>query len=106
MDLWHSHGHTAADRRNREQRLQSVRLEAHGTACPANGLVRYMVDGRWSAHEERQRQHRNDAEYADTDMGLTPTHRFNEILQNRRPYGASEVVARRRNRDRNAATSS
>ena len=45
----------------------------------------------------------SDAEHAEADVGLAPADRLDEVLDDRRPDRAGEVVAARADRDRDAA---
>ena len=59
--------------------------------------------GRPAAHEERQRRHDDGAEHAQADVGLAPADGLDEVLDDRRPDRAGDVVAAGADRDRDAA---
>ena len=59
---------------------------------------------RWPLPQaQRERQHGREAEDADSEVGLAPADRFDEVLHDRRPDRAAEVVAARADRNRDAA---
>jgi hypothetical protein len=56
-----------------------------------------------AAQQRRQRQHDHGAECAQPQVGVAPADGLDEVLHDRWPYGAGEVVAAGANRHRNAA---
>ena len=105
VNLRHRHRHAAADPCNHQQRLQGRRRDrALGLAlrqCRTCRPIVVMDDA--AAHEERERHDRGEKEYADAGMRCAPAFRGDEVLHHRWPDRAGEIIARRRDRDGNAA---
>ena len=109
VDLRHRHRDAAGDAGDAEQRLRVVHAQAErrGSTPAAPALERVAVAGRCSRrtrpHQQREQRHRHDAEDAEADVGLAPADDLDEVLHDRRPDRAGEVVAARADRDRDAA---
>jgi hypothetical protein len=95
-----------ADSRNAKQNLQRVRRNSELRALGAGGERadrRDLLHRRRAPQYEKQRQHRRDADEPDADMRQPPAGGRDKILQDRRPHGAGEIIARRADRDRDPA---
>ncbi len=95
----------ALQRRGREsERALRDRRGDRLPAAPARtGAAGGSVRGRTAAQHQRERQHRQQAEHADADVGLAPARAVDEVLQDRRPHGARQVVAAHADRHGDAA---
>ncbi len=106
MHLRHRHRDAAGEPGDDEQRLQRARgqPERMRRARRRHGApVRMIRERRLPAQQQRERQHARDAEDADADIRGSPAGAADEVLDDRRPHGAGEVVAARDDRDRDAA---
>ena len=106
MDLRHRHGDAASDARDREQDLQRVRLQGdrtgrEGVTGDPAGLGQRPL--RATAQDPSEGQDQADACQPDRDQRLAPPDRADEMLDDRRPKRAREVIAGRDERDRDAA---
>ena len=78
-----------------QQTHQRVRRDAERIALPGRGraVVARRLRGRRAEHQERQRQDRRDADDADRHLRRTPALGGDEVLHQRRPDDAGEIVA-------------
>ncbi|SHJ87882.1 hypothetical protein SAMN02745194_03626 [Roseomonas rosea] len=103
MHLRHRHRHAAGQAGQHQQRLQ----RALGNTQPRQPARRLRpapggLHGRRPPQGERQRQHGHHAEQPDADMRRPPAVGGDEMLQDRRPDGAGEVVPAGAERHRDA----
>ena len=90
---------------NSEKRLERVRRHAERAlhAPHLGGGLRRLVDGRSALQDERQGQHGRHADEAEAEIGVAPADARDEVLLDRRPDRARNIVAGGRDRDRGAS---
>ena len=109
VHLRHRHRDAAGDAGDAEQRLRRVHatgrtaaVDGDRRAGPGDARDRHRRR-RPGAHQEREQRHRHAAEDAHADVGLAPADALDEVLDDRRPDRAGDVVAAGADRDRDAA---
>ena len=105
MDLRHRHRDATGDACDAEQCEQRVARYADIRRHEGANLRTAMgMEVRPAAEHQRQRQHRDHAEDAGRDMGRAPAVAGDEMLNDRRPYRARDIISGGRDRDRDAAS--
>ncbi|MDT4859908.1 hypothetical protein FQZ97_944390 [compost metagenome] len=110
MHLRHRHRHAARDPGHTQQGLQRAGREPErafavwaGAGLRSGDRLRRGHVWRTAPQHQRQRQHHQQAEHADADVGLAPATVVDEVLDHRWPDGAGQVVAAHADRQRDAA---
>ena len=109
VHLRHRHRDAAGDAGDAQQQLRRVQRQAEGprrrhrAARPGDACAAAATAGGRAPHQQRQRGHRHAAEDAHAEVGLAPADALDEVLHDRRPDRAGDVVAAGADRDGDAA---
>ncbi len=105
MDLRHRHRHATGETGETQHRQQRVGRKAEPARRVCDEGARHIAANHRGAPPQRQqkRQHGQGAEGANADMGGPPALGRDEMLHDRRPDRAAEIIAARDDGDGNAA---